>query len=402
MNHSRLLAAVCLCAAIASLSACGGADNALQSEPVAGGIQNAPAPAPTAAPAPSPAPAAPARVNIVDFGAVCNGSFDNSAAIASAVASAKSRNLPVFVPAGVCAYGNVIRLDGVKLQGTGDSSVLHALNPTREAIFMSGDGAAISRIKLTGARSSVRLAAWEATRITLFGATRFSIDDVTIEGSAAAGIQTAHAANNGRITNSRIKDTLSDSIHLTDGASHITVENNRIENSGDDGIAVVSYRSYGNRVHHITARDNIVLNNRWGRHMSVVGGSQVLYENNRLENNLASAACLYVAQEAGYSTYGSRDVVMRRNTLRNCGGQGTGHGAVMVYSDGQEANTNIAIVRNDIQQSPRGIRVFSPMNTGVSIDSNRVAGASLPVDISTPGVVFTPYSSGPVGYVAPL
>ncbi len=337
---------------------------------------------------------------ITDFGAVCDGRFDNTSAIARAISAAKRLGHTVLVPAGVCAYGDVIRLDGVKLAGTGDNSVLHALNPNREAIFLSGDGAAVSRVRLAGARSNVRQAAWEATRVTAFGATNFVIDNVTIDGSAAAGIQTARGASHGSITNNRIRDTLSDSIHITDRASHITISNNRIENSGDDGIAVVSYRGDGGVVAHVTARDNVVLNNRWGRQMSVVGGNNVLYENNRLENNLAAAACLYVAQEAGYATYGSSEVVLRRNSLRRCGGT-TGHGAVMLYSDGQEANTSIDIVRNDIDQSPRGIRIFSPMNTRVTVDSNRVTGATTPFDIVTPGVSFTPYTSGPVGYEGP-
>ena len=37
----------------------------------------------------------------------------------------------------------------------------------------------------------------------------------------------------------------------------------------DDGIAVVSYVKDGGLVHHITARHNVIVNNRWGRQMSV-------------------------------------------------------------------------------------------------------------------------------------
>jgi parallel beta-helix repeat protein len=343
-----------------------------------------------------------AALDITAFGAVCNGSFDNSAAIARAIAAARSQGMAVRVPAGVCAYGDVIRLDGVKLFGLGDSSVLHALDHRREAIFMSGDGAEVRQLKLAGVKAPQREAPWEMTRITLFGARNFVIDDVTIEGSAAAGIQTAQAASNGRITNNRIRDTLADSIHLTDRASYITVENNRIENAGDDGIAVVSYAKDGGLVHHITARHNVVVNNRWGRQMSVVGGSDVLYENNLLQSNLAGYACLYIAQEAGWATRGARNVVAQRNTLANCGSAATGHGAVMIYSDGQEANANISLVRNDIQQSGQtGIRIFGAMNTGIVVDSNRVTGASPALAISTPGVTVIPYVSGSVGYVAP-
>jgi parallel beta-helix repeat protein len=337
-------------------------------------------------------------IDIRTTGARCDGSFDNSVAIASAIAAAKTNRVAVYVPAGVCAYGDVIRLDGVKLVGAGDASVLYALNPSREAIFVYGSDAEISLLKLSGKKATTRQAAWEATRITLFGATNFVIDKVTIDGAAAAGIQTAQSANNGRITNNTIKDTLADSIHMTDKASYITLENNRIENAGDDGIAVVSYRNNGGLVNHITARNNVIVNSRWGRQMSVVGGSQVLYENNHLENNLAGAACLYIAQEASYSTYGAHDVVARYNTLKTCGGSTTGHGAVMVFSDGQEANTNITLTRNDIvQNGPPGIRVFSALNSGVRVDSNRVQGANPALDISSPGVTIIPYTSGTVG-----
>ncbi|HET9208067.1 MAG TPA: carbohydrate-binding domain-containing protein, partial [Burkholderiaceae bacterium] len=341
-------------------------------------------------------------IDIRTTGARCDGSFDNSGAIASAIAAAKTKRVAVYVPAGVCAYGDVIRLDGVKLVGAGDTSVLYALNPSRESIYMFGSGTEVSLLKLSGKKATARQSAWEATRISLFGATNFTIDKVTIDGAAAAGIQTAQSANNGRITNNTIKNTLSDSIHLTGKASYITLENNRIENSGDDGIAVVSYRQDGGLTHHITARHNVIRNNKWGRQMSVVGGGQVLYENNFLESNLAGAACLYIAQEASYSTYGARDVVARYNTLKTCGGPPTGHAAAMVYSDGQEANSNITLARNDIvQNGPGGIRVFSAYNTGVRVDSNRVQGASPALDIRSSGVTVVPYTSGAVGYVAP-
>jgi parallel beta-helix repeat protein len=337
-------------------------------------------------------------IDIRSTGARCDGSFDNSTAIASAIATAKSRRVAVFVPAGTCAYGDVIRLDGVKLVGAGDTSVLHALNPQRMAIFMYGSGSEVSHLKLGGRKATTRQPNYEGTRITLFGATNFLIDKVTIDGATGAGIHTARATNNGRITNNVIKNTLADSIHMTDKASYITLENNRIENSGDDGIAVVSYRRDGGLVHHITARNNVILNNKGGRSMSVVGGSHVLYENNRLESNLAQAACLYFAQEASYSTYAAHDVTARYNTLKTCGGSATGHGAVHVYSGGEETNTNITLTRNDVvQNGQQGIRVITSWNSGVRVDSNRVQGASPALDIKSPGVTVIPYSSGLVG-----
>ncbi|NPC57475.1 right-handed parallel beta-helix repeat-containing protein [Caenimonas soli] len=342
-------------------------------------------------------------VNLTDHGGVCNGATDNSAAIALGLADAKAKNLPLVIPTGQCNFSDIIRLDGVKLTGNGASSVLYATNWQRSAIFMSGAAPSVSNVKLTGVSAPSRQAPWEMTKITVFGATDFVIDRVVIEGSPAAGIQTAQAPTRGRITNNVVRNTLSDGIHITGVASHILVEANLVEYTGDDGIAVVSYRSDAGRVNNVTARNNVVRNNRFGRNMSVVGGSQVLYQNNLMQNNLAGLACLYIAQEGGgMPTQGNDDVKVERNTLENCGGPAAGHAAVMIFSDGNEANNNIWLLYNDIRQSGRaGIRVYSPRNLGVRLEANRITGASLPLNVSSPSTTVIPYTSGPVGYVSP-
>jgi len=356
----------------------------------------------TTATAPALVTASASDLSITAYGAVCNGRTDDSTAIANTIAAAKAKGVRVVIPAATCAYGNVIRLDSVKLIGSGDSSVLYALNPSLESIFMYGNGAEVRQVKLSGNKATVRQAPWEATRITLFGATNFVIDHVTIDGSAAAGIQTAQSAKNGTITYNTISNTLSDSIHLADKASYITIEHNRISNAGDDGIAIVSSIDEGGLVDHVTARNNVVTNNLWGRNMSVVGGSNVLYENNDMEGNAAGYACMYIAQEDSWATYGSSNVVVQFNTMKNCGGTSTGHGAVLVFSAGRYANTNLAFTRNDIAQNGQpGIVVQALMNTGVTVDSNRISGASPALNVASAGAVVTAYTSGAVGYAAP-
>jgi len=347
-------------------------------------------------------PMAPGAIQLADYGAVCDGATDNSVAIARGLAEAKAKNLPLVIPTGQCNFSDVIRIDGVKMTGSGASSVLYATNWRRAAIFMSGAAPAVSNVKLTGVAAPSRQAAWEMTKITLFGASDFVIDRVTIEGAPAASIQTAKRATRGRITNNVIRNSLSDSIHMTDGASYITVENNLIEYSGDDGIAVVSYKYDGARVNHITARNNVVRHNKHGRNLSVVGGSQVIYENNLVQNNLAGYACLYIAQENSYSTYSVLDVNANRNTLQNCGSMATGHAAAMIFSDGGEANNNIALLGNDIIQNGQdGIRYFGPQ-TNIRLEQNRIGGARMAyVGGAVPGVTVIPYTNGSVGYVAP-
>src|SRR5205823_1436108 len=65
-------------------------------------------------------------VNPTQFGAKCDGTTDDAAAIAAAIESAKAKGVPVLLPAATCAYGAVLNLDGVKLIGRGDASTLWA------------------------------------------------------------------------------------------------------------------------------------------------------------------------------------------------------------------------------------------------------------------------------------
>ena len=408
ISSRRLLALSALAAAV--LAGCGGGGGG---DPAATALTNATGVAEagtgsdaSAVAAPSPAPAtapaaAPTGLNLASYGAACDGRTDDTAAIARGIDAAKAAGQALVIPAGQCNYSDVIRLDGVKLVGYGASSVLYSTNWQREAIFMSGAGPSVSSVKLTGVAAPSRQAAWEMTRITVMGATDFVIDGVTIEGSAAAGIQTAQAPKRGKITNNVIRNTGADSIHMTDGASYITVEGNQIENSGDDGIAVVSYSYDAVRVNNITARSNIVRNNRAGRNMSVVGGGQILYQNNLLQGN-PRYTCMLLAQEAGYGSKGSDDVRFEGNTIENCGSTSTGHGGILIYSDGQQPINNVVVLNNLInQQGQNGIKAYNSSTYGLSIENNKISGANPALDVSTPGATVVPYTSGTVGYAAP-
>lgn len=336
-------------------------------------------------------------VNVTAHGAKCDGTTDDQAAITRAIAAAKARALPVLIPAGACAYSDVINLDGVKLVGTGDASVLYALNPLREVIFLRGSGSEVRSLRLTGSKPPGRKPEWEGSRIVAYTASNWVVDNVTIDSSTGTGIQTARESTKGTISNNRITDTMGDSIHITDGASYITITGNTVQRSGDDGIAVVSYQTQ-KISHHVVASGNLVSENKGGRSMSVVGGSDVIYAMNRLSNS--RAACLYLAQEgAPYNTYADSRINASYNTLTNCGSSAIGHAAVMLFTNttGFE-NAGVTLTRNDINSSAVGaigVRVFG-QNTGVKFDSNRIT-ATEPMRLVTPGVVVNPYVSGPVG-----
>lgn len=340
------------------------------------------------------AAAQPQGIGPMQFGARCDGASDDTAALAAAIDAAKSKGVPVLLPAAACAYADVLKLDGVKLIGRGDASTLWALDPLRAAIYMSGSGAEVRSLRLSGVPPTRRASPWPGVRILALGARDFVIDNVTIDTSTATGIQTARAATRGLISNNRIRNTRADAIHITGEASYIEITGNHVQDSGDDGIAVVSYQKDTGLSHHITARGNTVSDNRGGRSMSVVGGSDVIYENNVLSNS-GRYACLYLAQEDSWKTLPIRNVIVRNNTLSNCGSGLTGHAAVMLFGTSQ-ANAGVQIVGNDIRQSGQvGIRMFG-LNSDVTIDGNKVSGAREALRLP-PEVKATPYVAGKVG-----
>jgi hypothetical protein len=354
----------------------------------------------------SGAPTGPAAndISITSYGAVASGTTNNLSAIQNAINAAKSRGVNVFIPAGTFGYSGVIQLPGpVKIYGTGATSILRALDAYNETIMVRGSGSSISYLKLTIGWNGVgRQDPYECQRITLLGATNWVVDHVIIDGGSAAGIMADAGASQGKITNTLVQNTLADSIHMTGASNFIQINNNETNNSGDDGIAVVSYGT-GAVVHDITASNNHIHNNKGGRGMTVVGGNNITYTNNYIHDMMNGASCFYVAQESSYSTNIATNVTIQNSTVKNCGGMGGNHGGILVWGD-VKANNNIKLVSNLVDQSANSnpTIAITSLNTNVSLINNKTIGASVIIQSSSQVIQNTPYTSGTVGYTGAI
>lgn len=349
-----------------------------------------------------PAPSADA-LNVLSFGANGNGSFDNTTALRNAFSAGAAQGKTVFIPAGNFNHSGVLTISSCAVLGTGDSSVLYGTDVNNTSIFMKGQAPSIKWCKIHGVVSGSRLAPWEATRIAVFAASAFAVDHCTILNAPAASLQLAQAAGPGSITNNTFRDSLSDTIHMTDRAHDITVTGNKIYNGGDDGIACVSYQADGGRCVRITARNNEVYNNLFGRNMSIVGGQDILYDNNLCDTNLQYAG-VYVSQEASFNTFTVLSATIKNTTIRNCGSNTTGHNAIMFFTEsGSAQNTNVVFQDNDIYcNGTGGIRWFGHFGS-CFITNNRITGANAnytPSNLSVSGTTVSLFSAGPVGYSA--
>ena len=350
---------------------------------------------------------------LTDYGAVGNGTTNNWTAFQNAFAAAASTGKTILVPAGVFAFegpgsNQVLEMTGIKMKGIGTSSVIHALNWAKCAIYIQGNGTQISNLKLTTAGTYSRQSPWWMSKIAVMGgATNFLIDRLYIERAPAASIHCTQAAANGVIKNCTIYDSLADSIHITDRCSFIEVHNNEIYNSGDDGVACVSYTGNGTPCHHITAHHNKFINHLHGRNMSVVGGEDVHYYQNYIEGNLGQYAGIIVVSEnnVDWQTLACKRIRAEYNTIKNTGSANI-HAAVMIFSDGAFTNDDIDFVRNwvidDRVTSPYpapAFRLFGPQ-TNVLLDRNKIdngSGADYQGVSGDPDITLILYDSGTFG-----
>jgi hypothetical protein len=162
----------------------------------------------------------------------------------------------------------------------------------------------------------------------------FSIRDVSVGPVDSAGILiriSGGTAEHPSVIDGCIVDgSLADGIHLTDGSNHIVISHNRVHNTGDDLIAVVSYRSArldSSPCHDIRIINNQIGSQTQGRGISVVGGSNIAIESNDVRST--SGAGIYLVSESKYNTYGVAHIQVFHNTLTNVvNATLTGHGAI--------------------------------------------------------------------------
>ncbi|GGO09639.1 sugar-binding protein [Saccharibacillus kuerlensis] len=258
------------------------------------------------------AAAAPGRaILITNYGAVPDDDVDDLDAIRQAVSAAKDSGRNVYVPPGTFLYSDVIVLDGVRLVGRGETSILHSTNPQRQAIQLAGSGSELEDVKLTTVPVTTRLSSSVSARVHVMpGAADFSITDTVIEGGSSAGIIVYGV--NGTIRKNTVRDTLADGIHITGGSENIRVERNTVRDTGDDMIAVVSYEKNGAWVKNVEIDRNDVSGGH-ARGITVSGGTDVTIDRNRIADT--GGAGIFIASEGSYQTYEVRNLKVSRNEI---------------------------------------------------------------------------------------
>jgi hypothetical protein len=189
----------------------------------------------------------------------------------------------------------------------------------------------MDHLTLRMASTTKRWDAFEQMKLRLAGHSGITVQNVTIDGSAAAGIYVGGSSHFSLIDDT-VRNTRADGIHMTGGSYDGTVTRPSVSGAGDDSVAVVSYAQDGPPCHDITITAPHSSNNTWGRAFSVVGGHDITYKD--VVATGSSSAAVYIATEgAPYYTASTQRISVIGGTLTNSNTNRTvDHGAVIIYA----------------------------------------------------------------------
>lgn len=308
---------------------------------------------------PNPCLTTPKTYNVItDFGARGDGVTDDTDAIQTAFDSLNPGDTLVFPGGKTFVYtktstykhpGYVLTVAKPGVRITSDTgATLLSKNEQTSGINLNAGYITFDNLTVKGTATQ-RWSEHEKHGIRLGAHDNIVVDNVTVDGVGAVGIYVG-GAKNFTVSNATVSNTKADSIRVAEGASYGTITNVTSNNSGDDGVAIVSYTQDKNTVNNVTVTNATVNNQLWGRGFAVVGGDNISFSN--ITANRTSGAAFYVAAEKERNTRAATNIQLdgatftESNTAANPAAQPycVDHGAIALYdSQPNTINSNILV-----------------------------------------------------------
>lgn len=313
------------------------------------------------------------------FGARGDGVSDDTAALQRAFDSAPPGTSVLL--GRTYAHHDVLHLRTSGLHVTGQGRLL-ATDESRSSVWLEADGVLMDgHLTIETGRTTRRWSAWEQMGIRVRGHQGITLRGVTVIGAAAAGIYVGNQASHFVLDHVTVQGSRADGIHMTGGSHDGQVLFPTTIQTGDDGVAVVSYGADGAPCHDITVTSPRVLGTTWGRGLSVVGGTHVVETNIHVEHS--NAAAVYIAAEGNpWNTAAPQDVLIDGGSILGANmNSSVDHGAVLVLS-GERGTVPINVTVRGLSISDTrasasrdvGVITYGDAPRGIEFDNLTITG----------------------------
>lgn len=311
--------------------------------------------------------------------------IDDTLLVQTAIDNAPEGSTLLFM--GSFKTTNVITINKrINIVGNGSNSIIESENLNNHVISVSNtDNIVIQNLVLKHKNPVVRNNGKYA--LFLSNVSNFLLNMVEVSASSSAGIL-IYGCHNGVVTKCYVHDTLADGIHITKGSKFVKVFGNHCVNTGDDGIAVVSYIIDGVMCEKIVIQNNTI-EDSLSRGIVCVGGQNIDIAFNMIDNSSGSGIWASEDSNNNYS-YGVSNIKICHNHILNAGQNnnvgaikgGTQHG---IHS---EKNTvGLSIIDNYI---------VNPTYNGISHSGNFVVIRDNKIDICGQHGIYIFTSTNPI------
>lgn len=315
-------------------------------------------------------------LSAASFGAVADDGADDTAALNSAIAGAKSQGKSLWIPAGRFDINARINVDHVTIRGAGPwYSILHGLSG-KGGLFATGDQVGLFDLAIDGDATYRDDGAFDTAIEGNFGAGSM-VQNVWME-HAKVGMWIDSGTNGLSVSGVRIRDTWADGVNIHSNVRNAQVVQSSIRNTGDDGLAMFSESA---PVTESAFLFNSVQLPMLANSIGIYGGSGNRAEDNVLSDTVTGSAGLAISTRFGIPFSGTTTAA--RNTLIRTGGLeqnwNTKFGAIWVYADPARSDITTPVVISDnevLDSTYSGLLIsFNRTVTNLTLDRNRIDGA---------------------------
>ncbi|GIJ79170.1 Pectate lyase superfamily protein [Micromonospora phaseoli] len=297
--------------------------------------------------------------NVLTFGADPTGRRDAAPAIERAIAHAKRKKLPVYLPPGTYQVNRHITVDDVTIKGAGN---WHTIIRGREVALPTPapDGSVhtgvgfYGRDAADGGSRNVHLSGFaisgdvrERIDTDQVNGVGGAFDDSTFDGlhirHTKVGIWLDGPMRNVRITNNIIVDQIADALNFHTGVTDSLVANNFVRNTGDDGLAMWSEATANarNTFDRNTVQSPVLANG-----IAIYGGTDNTVSNNLIADPVREGSAIQVGSRFGAEPF-TGHLRITNNTTARAGtyelNWNIGLGAIWLYALDRSIDARIEV-----------------------------------------------------------